>query len=208
MLSRKKYYADRWDRKSKDFDSERWKKKNPKDLETKFEQEYEYFLLDSMILHQIFNDNEILCSELLKYTERKRPYFYLLDSILNEWYNMEKTKHNEKNPGFDNKVNRISEVILKLKKIGKAKVDQLHEINENFRKYSEKLTEAKNLCDEEKYENKDGEPLSEKDCRLLKFTLAYSWTLVTCDNALIDATKEEMKSIHKCQAKVFCPKNM
>ena len=104
--------------------------------------------------------------------------FLTLDRVITEFKNMMKYKFAEE---FD-----YVQVCGQLSSLGRFQDVKL----DTRAEYAHK---AEELCKLEKHTNDDRVPLSLVDCYLLEYAIEHSCKLVTRDNALIDATKEEIK---------------
>jgi len=146
--------------------------------------EYCRLLLDANILHDIFLANEDVITKLKNYLDKKPLWgnnllFLTLDRLITEFINMEKYKFAEE---FD-----YVEVCGQLSSLGKFEDVKL-DYNAEF------AHKARQLCESGKYFSAiNGDLLSEVDCYLLEYTIEYSCKLVTRDNTLYDATKEEIR---------------
>ena len=135
-------------------------------------------LLDTNIFFDVFDGNEEIITKLKNYQGGENLQFLALDRIIIEFINMMGHEH-QKN------IDSV-EVIEKLMTLGKLKTPTLDH-------NSELAYKARELCELEKYKSKDGVPLSETDCLLLEFTIENGCVLVTHDNALYEATKNEIR---------------
>ena len=144
--------------------------------------EYCNLLLDANIIFDIFDDNEDIITKLKNYQGGKNLQFLALDRVIFEFMNMMKFEHQKK-------IEEV-EVVEKLMTLGKYDTPTLDP-------NSELVYKARELCESEKYKGKDGKPLSEIDCFLLEYTLEYTieygLVLVTHDNTLYEATKNEKR---------------
>ena len=154
--------------------------------EEREEQEPVYckLLLDTNILHDIFLADVDVISRLKNYLDKKPLWgnnilFLTLDRVITEFINMKKYKFAEE---FD-----YVQVCGQLYSLGKFEDVKL-DYNAEF------AHKARQLCESGKYFSAiNGDPLSEVDCYLLEYAIKYSCKLVTRDNTLYDATKEEIR---------------
>ena len=135
-------------------------------------------LLDTNIIFDVFDGNEDVITKLKNYQGGENLQFLALDRIIIEFINMMDHEH-QKN------IDQV-EVIEKLMTLGKLKTPTLDH-------NSELAYKARELYESEKYKSKDGKPLSETDCFLLEYAIEYGLVLVTHDNALHEATKNEIR---------------
>ena len=133
-------------------------------------------LLDTMIVYDIFTDNMDVITKLKNYEGSKNPLFLVLDRIIQEFQEVNKSEHG--------KYIQPEEVKTKLSLLGKVDVVKLDHNSSLVHKATE-------LCESRKYYNKKtGVYLSLTDCLLLQYAIEYSYTLFTDDRALVDATIE------------------
>ena len=135
-------------------------------------------LLDANIIFDIFDGNEDIITKLKNYQGGKNLQFLALDRVIIEFINMLGHEHQKKTDQI--------EIIEKLMTLGKYDTPTLDH-------NSELAYKARELCESEKYKGKYGKPLSETDCFLLEFTIETGCVLVTHDNALYEATKNEIR---------------
>ena len=152
-------------------------------------------LLDANIIFDVFDGNEDIITKLKNYQGGENLQFLALDRVIIEFINMLGHEHQKKTDQI--------EIIEKLMTLGKLKTPTLDH-------NSELAYKARELCESEKYKSKDGVPLSETDCLLLEFTIENGCVLVTHDNALYEATKNEIRlrsgeSEFYARASVFDP---
>ena len=152
-------------------------------------------LLDANIIFDVFDGNEDVITKLKNYQGGENLQFLVLDRVIIEFINMLDHHHQKKTDQV--------EVIEKLMTLGKLKTPTLDH-------NSELAYKARELCESKKYKSKDGVPLSETDCLLLEFTIENGCVLVTHDNALYEATKNEInlragESEFYARASVFDP---
>ena len=139
-------------------------------------------LLDSVIIYDIFMEPGA-GARLNNYLEKKPLWgndllFLTLDRVITEFKNMMKYKFAEE---FD--YDQICGQLLRLGRFQDVKLDTRAE-------YAHR---AEELWKSEKYIGSNGVPLSQVDCYLLEYAIEHSCKLVTRDNALIDATKKEIR---------------
>ena len=165
-------------------DNEKKQQQKLQELEDISQEPVEYckLLLDSVIIYDIFMEPGA-GARLNNYLEKKPLWgndllFLTLDRVITEFKNMMKYKFAEE---FD--YDQICGQLLRLGRFQDVKLDTRAE-------YAHK---AEELCKSEKYTNDDGVPLSLVDCYLLEYAIEHSCKLVTRDNALIDATKKEIR---------------
>ena len=144
--------------------------------------EYCKLLLDSVIIYDIFMAPGA-GARLNNYLEKKPLWgndllFLTLDRVITEFKNMMKYKFAEE---FE--YVQVCGQLFRLGRFQDVKLDTRAE-------YAHK---AEELCKSEKYTNDDGVPLSLVDCYLLEYAIEHSCKLVTRDNALVDATKKEIR---------------
>ena len=166
-------------------DNEKKKRQKLQELEDISQEPIEYckLLLDANIIHDIFLASDDAGARLKNYLEKKPLWgndllFLTLDRVITEFKNMMKYKFAEE---FD--YDQICGQLLRLGRFQDIKLDTRAE-------YAHK---AEKLCKSEKYTNDDEVPLSLVDCYLLEYAIEHSCKLVTRDNALVDATKEEIR---------------
>ena len=152
-------------------------------------------LLDTNIIFDVFDGNEDIITKLKNYQGGENLQFLVLDRVIIEFINMLDHHHQKKTDQV--------EVIEKLMTLGKLKTPTLDH-------NSEFAYKARELYESEEYKSKDGVPLSETDCYLLKFTIENGCLLVTHDNALYEATEREIRlrageSEFAAKASVFDP---
>ena len=140
-------------------------------------------LLDTNIIKDIFFAHFDAGARLKNYLEKKPLWgndllFLTLDRVITEFKNMMKYKFAEE---FD--YDQICGQLLRLGRFRDVKLDTRAE-------YAHR---AEELCKLEKYIGSNGVPLSQVDCYLLEYAIEHSCKLVTRDNALIDATKKEIR---------------
>ena len=135
-------------------------------------------LLDANIIFDVFDGNEDIITKLKNYQGGENLQFLALDRVIIEFINMLGHEHQKKTDQI--------EIIEKLMTLGKLKTPTLDH-------NSELAYKARELYESEKYKSKDGVPLSETDCLLLEFTIENGCVLVTHDNALYEATKNEIR---------------
>ena len=135
-------------------------------------------LLDANIIFDVFDNNEDIITKLKNYQGGENLQFLVLDRVIFEFINMMDYEHQKK-------IGEV-EIIEKLMTLGKFKTPTLDH-------NSELAYKARELCESEKYKGKDGKPLSEIDCFLLEYTIEYVLVLVTHDNTLYEATKNEKR---------------
>ena len=135
-------------------------------------------LLDANIIFDVFDNNEDIITKLKNYQGGENLQFLVLDRVIFEFINMMDYEHQKK-------IGEV-EIIEKLMTLGKFKTPTLDH-------NSELAYKARELGESEKYKGKDGKPLSETDCFLLEFTIETGCVLVTHDNALYEATKNEKR---------------
>ena len=135
-------------------------------------------LLDTNIIFDVFDGNEDVITKLKNYQGGENLQFLALDRVIIEFINMLGHEHQKKTDQI--------EIIDKLMTLGKLKTPTLDH-------NSEFAYKARELCESEEYKSKDGVPLSETDCFLLEFTIENGCVLVTHDNALYEATKNEIR---------------
>ena len=165
-------------------DNEKKKRQKLQELEDISQEPVEYckLLLDSVIIYDIFMEPGA-GARLNNYLEKKPLWgndllFLTLDRVITEFKNMMKYKFAEE---FD--YDQICGQLLRLGRFRDVKLDTRAE-------YAHK---AEELCKSEKYIGSNGIPLSQVDCYLLEYAIEHSCKLVTRDNALIDATKKEIR---------------
>lgn len=134
-----------------------------------------HLLLDSMIIHEIIN-NENIVEELTKKIQGTEKNLVLVDRILIETIHMEKQEYS---------VSLTQDQIIKsLRKIGTVKKIQID--------YADKeMLKAREIFDSKKYVNEEGVPLSVTDCILLQMHLTEQVQLITRDRLLIKAAEIE-----------------
>ena len=131
-------------------------------------------LLDTNIIVDVFTNNKHVITKLKNYDGGNNLLFLLSERIIREFINMQKDKFGESV--------QYDKVIEKLSLLGEIK-----EVEFNWN--SQLAREGKEIERSEKYTNKKtGVPLSETDCFLLQHAIEHSYTLVTDDRTLIDAT--------------------
>ena len=135
-------------------------------------------LLDANIIFDVFDNNEDIITKLKNYQGGENLQFLALDRVIIEFINMLGHEHQKKTDQI--------EIIEKLMTLGKLKTPTLDH-------NSELAYKARELYESEKYKSKDGVPLSETDCLLLEFTIENGCVLVTHDNTLYEATKNEIR---------------
>jgi len=170
-----------------DFESKKsilkMKKMTPQSQITLSQKNVFHCLLDTMIIHSILNDEEDVLKHIQIHTQNKNVEFVILDRILKETKNMEKTEYNE---NFTNE-----QILKKINRFGKIKQEV---VDWN----SDEGHAALEIHDSKKYVDKNGEPLSESDCFLMVWAQKNSWEIITRDNLLRTASKEN-------NVKIFSP---
>ena len=142
-------------------------------------------LLDTNIIKDFWNISQAR-DRLRNYLKKKPfwgidPVLYLtLDRVIYEF--IDESKY----PTFYAEDQDYDDVCRKLSSLGKFQDFELETRSEYARR-------AEELCMSEKYIGKDRKSLSLVDCYLLEYAIEYSCKLVTRDNALIDATKEQIR---------------
>ena len=163
------------------------KKGNNKFLQEEREEQeptaYCKLLLDANILHDIFLANDDVITKLMSYLDKKPLWrnnllFLTLDRLITEFINMEKYK-------FAQPYEYV-EVCGQLSSLGRFQDVKL-DWNAEF------AHRARELCESGKYFGSNGDPLSEVDCYLLEYAIEYSCKLVTRDNTLYHAAREEIR---------------
>jgi len=134
-----------------------------------------HLLLDSMIIHEIIN-NENIVEKLTKKIQGTEKNLVLVDRILIETIHMEKQEYS---------VSLTQDQIIKsLRKVGTVKKIQID--------YADKeMLKAREIFDSKKYVNEEGIPLSVTDCILLQMHLTKQVQLITRDSLLIKAAEAE-----------------
>ena len=166
-------------------DNEKKKRQKLQELEDISQEPIEccQILLDANIIAAIFFDDVDAGARLKNYL-KKKPFwgidleFGTLDRVITEFKNMMKYKFAEE---FD-----YAQICGQLSSLGRFQDDKL----DTRAEYAHK---AEKLCKSEKYIGSNGVPLSQVDCYLLEYAIEHSCKLVTRDNALIDATKKEIR---------------
>ena len=165
-------------------DNEKKQQQKLQELEDISQEPVEYckLLLDSVIIYDIFMEPGA-GARLNNYLEKKPLWgndllFLTLDRVITEFKNMMKYKFAEE---FD-----YAQICGQLSSLGRFQDDKL----DTRAEYAHK---AEKLCKSEKYIGSNGVPLSQVDCYLLEYAIEHSCKLVTRDNALIDATKKEIR---------------
>jgi len=134
-----------------------------------------HLLLDSMIIHEIIN-NENIIENLTKKIQGTEKNLVLVDRILIETIHMEKEEYS---------VSLIQDQIIEsVRKIGTVKKIQIDHADKE-------MIKAREIFDSKKYVNEEGIPLSETDCILLQMHLTKRVQLITRDRLLIKAAEAE-----------------
>ncbi len=134
-----------------------------------------YLLLDSMIIHEIIN-NENIVEKLTKKIQGTEKNLVLVDRILIETIHMEKQEYS---------MSLTQDQIIKsLRKIGTVKKIQIDHADKE-------MIKAREIFDSKKYVNEKGVPLSVTDCILLQMHLTEQVQLITRDRLLIKAANTE-----------------
>jgi len=134
-----------------------------------------HLLLDSMIIHEIIN-NENIVEKLTKKIQGTEKNLVLIDRILIETIHMEKQEYNV--------LLTQDQIIESLREIGTVKKIQID--------YADKeMIKARKIFDSKKHVNDEGVQLSETDCILLQMHLTKRVQLITRDRLLIKAAEVE-----------------
>lgn len=134
-----------------------------------------HLLLDSMIIHEIIN-NENIVEKLTKKIQGTEKNLVLVDRILIEIIHMEKQEY-----GVSLTQDQIIESLRKIGTVKKIQID-----------YADKeMLKAREIFDSKKYVNEKGVPLSVTDCILLQMHLTERVQLITLDRLLIKAAEVE-----------------
>ncbi len=134
-----------------------------------------HLLLDSMIIHEIIN-NENIVEKLTKKIQGTEKNLVLIDRILIETIHMEKQEYNV--------LLTQDQIIESLREIGTVKKIQID--------YADKeMIKARKIFDSKKHVNDEGVQLSETDCILLQMHLTKRVQLITRDRLLIRAAEAE-----------------
>ena len=134
-----------------------------------------HLLLDSMIIHEIIN-NENIVEKLTKKIQGTEKNLVLIDRILIETIHMEKQEYNV--------LLTQDQIIESLREIGTVKKIQID--------YADKeMIKAREIFDSKKHVNDEGVQLSETDCILLQMHLTKRVQLITRDRLLIRAAEAE-----------------
>ena len=142
-------------------------------------------LLDTNIIKDIWNIPQAR-DRLRNYLKKKPfwgidPVLYLtLDRVIYEFID------ERKYPTFYAEDQDYDDVCRKLSSLGKFQDFELETRSEYARR-------AEELFNKKKYIGNDGKPIALVDCYLLEYAIKYSCKLVTRDNTLYDATKEEIR---------------
>ena len=165
-------------------DNEKKKKQILQELEDISQEPVEYckLLLDAVIIYDIFMEPGA-GARLNNYLDKKPLWgndllFLTLDRVITEFKNMMKYKFAEE---FE--YVQVCGQLFRLGRFQDVKLDTRAE-------YAHR---AEELWKSEKYIGSNGVPLSQVDCYLLEYAIEHSCKLVKRDNALIDATKKEIR---------------
>ena len=139
---------------------------------------YEHeLLLDTMIVYDIFTDNMDVITKLKNYEGSSNLLFLVLRRIIIEFQNMMKDKFGE-SVQYDKVIEKLS-LLGEVKEVGIERDFALER-------------KAKEIERSGKYKNETtGVTLSFTDCFLLQYAIENSYTLVTNDRALINATRDK-----------------
>ena len=145
--------------------------------------EYYKILLDTNIISDIFLAEDDIVARINNYFEKKSLSgndisFLTLDRVIMEFIHMKKRWYAEEYTPL--------QVCGELSSLRRFQVDKLDT-------RAEYAHSAEELYDSKKYFGSDGVPLSLVDCYLLEYAIEHSCKLATRDNALIDATKKEIR---------------
>ena len=145
--------------------------------------EYYKILLDTNIISDIFLAEDDIVARINNYFEKKSLSgndisFLTLDRVIMEFIHMKKHCYAEEYTPL--------QVYGELSSLRRFQVDKLDT-------RAEYAHSAEELYDSKKYYGSDGVPLSLVDCYLLEYAIEHSCKLATRDNALIDATKKEIR---------------
>ena len=146
-----------------------------KDQEPELDYEHE-LLLDTVTVLDVFANDMVVITKLKNYEGGNKLLFLALDRIIREFINMQKDKFGESV--------QHDKVIEKLSLLG-----EVEEVTLDWN--SPLARKAKEIERSGKYKNETtGVVLSEADCFLLQHVIENSYTLVTDDRALINATRD------------------
>lgn len=136
-------------------------------------------LLDTMIVHKIINDKPIT-KKLKKIISTRNIRLIIPDGIIFETRHMEYDRFDRAITGEEikDKVKCIGQLVIK-------KIDHA----------SEYALKANEIFESKKYVDEYDKSLSQRDCMLLQLHLLGTMDLITEDNLLIDAAKQEGRAI-------------